>query len=86
MPARRIDRRIRYVRVGRAFRRMARDGAVDAAKERLIQLRLRLYLLVFVLVWAVPLAHRLLELGGVDTEWLQVVHLSLLSRRYPILH
>lgn len=63
-----------YLRVGSAFRRMARDGSVDASKERMIQLRLRLYLLVFLIVWALPLAHRTLELFGIDPEWLRIAH------------
>jgi hypothetical protein len=53
---------------------MARRGAVDAAKERMIQLRLRLYLLVFILVWTIPLVHRTLELLHYDPEWLQLTH------------
>ena len=63
-----------YIRVGGAFRRMAREGAVDAAKERMIQLRLRMYLLVFILVWALPLAHRSLQLAGYHMEWLRIAH------------
>ena len=63
-----------YIRVGRTFRRMARSGAVDAAKERVIQLRLRLYLLIFLCVWALPLAHRSLELAGYDPQWLRLGH------------
>ena len=66
-----------YVRVGRAFKRMARDGAVERSKERMIQLRLRLYLLVFLLVWTVPLVHRTLQLIGCrwcDPEWLRILH------------
>jgi hypothetical protein len=66
-----------YVRVGRAFGRMAREGAVERSKERMIQLRLRLYLLVFLLVWTVPLVHRTLQLIGCswcDPEWLRILH------------
>ena len=65
---------VTYLRVGRAFRQMAAAGTVDAAKERMVQMRLRLYLLVFVAVWAAPLAHRTLELFGRDSAWLRVLH------------
>lgn len=63
-----------YLRVGSAFRRMAREGVVDASKERMIQLRLRLYLLVFLLVWSAPLAHRAAQLAGYDPAWLRLLH------------
>jgi hypothetical protein len=64
-----------YLRVIAAFRKLADDGAVDAAKERMIQLRLRLYLLVFLAVWILPLAHRTCqELLGVDPAWLRLAH------------
>ena len=66
---------ITYVRVGSAFRRMVREGAVEAAKERMIQLRLRLYLAVFLLVWLAPLTHRALELFGAgEMPWLRLLH------------
>ena len=65
---------VTYLRVGRAFRQMAAAGTVDAAKERMVQMRLRMYLLVFVAVWAAPLAHRTLELFGRDPAWLRVLH------------
>ena len=40
-----------------------------------MQLRLRLYLLVFVFVWTVPLVHRTQELvSSTSPEWLQVLH------------
>jgi len=65
---------VTYLRVGRAFRQMAAAGTVDAAKERMVQLRLRLYLLVFVAVWAAPLVHRTLELFRCDPGWLRVLH------------
>ena len=64
-----------YVRVGRAFGELSRTGAVDAGKERMVQLRLRLYLLVFVVVWTVPLVHRTQELfSSKSPEWLQILH------------
>ena len=63
-----------YVRVGRAFARLAREGVVDAAKEHQVQIRIRLYLLVFLVVWAPPLAHRLLQAFGVDPFWLRLLH------------
>lgn len=63
-----------YVRVGRTFRRMARSGSVDAAKERVIQLRFMSYLLVFLAVWFLPLLHRTLELAGYDPQWLRLAH------------
>jgi hypothetical protein len=68
---------VTYLRVGAAFRRLANEGAVDAAKERMIQLRLRLYLLVFLVVWAFPLAHRFAEFFSgerIDPLWLQICH------------
>ena len=50
-----------YVRVSQAFASMVREGAIDAAKEHAIQLRIRMYLLVFFIVWAPPLVHRFLQ-------------------------
>jgi len=40
----------------------------------MIQLRLRLYLLVFLLVWSAPLAHRAAQLAGYDPAWLRLLH------------
>ena len=43
----------------------------------MIQLRLRLYLLVFSVVWAIPIVHRTLQLigcAGCDPEWLRLLH------------
>jgi len=67
---------VTYVRVGQAFSRMVRDGEIDATKEQKIQLRLRLYLLVFFTVWAPPLVHRFLEALPIDVDpfWLRVLH------------
>ena len=63
-----------YIRVGDAFRRMVREGAVDANKERVIQLRLRLYLGVFLAVWLAPLIHRAAQIFGGDAPWLRILH------------
>lgn len=65
---------ITYIRVGGAFQRMVREGAVEASKERVIQLRLRLYLGVFLVVWLAPLVHRAAELVGGDATWLRLLH------------
>jgi hypothetical protein len=63
-----------YFQVGRAFTKMAYDGAVDAANEQQIQVRLRLYLLVFLVIWAPPLAHRTAQAFGYDPVWLRLLH------------
>ncbi len=63
-----------YVRVGRAFGRMAADGEVPADKEAQVQMRLRMYLAAFIAVWTLPLAHRALQLFGFDPPWLRVAH------------
>ena len=63
-----------YMRVGNAFRQLHRDGAVEGSKERLVQLRLRLHLSVFVVVWAVPVVHRTLQIWSVDSYALRVLH------------
>ena len=51
-----------YLRVGRAFRALVDEGAVDAGKERMVQLRLRLHLLAFLAVWLAPLVERTWQL------------------------
>ena len=53
-----------YLRVGRAFRALVDEGAVDAGKERMVQLRLRLHLLAFLAVWLAPLVERTWQLGS----------------------
>ena len=64
-----------YLRVGRAFRQLAVAGAVDAGKEWMVQLRLRLYLLVFVLVWLVPVVDSTVQLCASSSPfWLQSLH------------
>lgn len=64
-----------YFRVGRAFRQLAVAGAVDAGKEWMVQLRLRLYLLVFVLVWLVPVVDSTVQLcASTSPFWLQLLH------------
>jgi hypothetical protein len=64
-----------YLRVGRAFRQLAVAGAVDAGKEWMVQLRLRLYLLVFVLVWLVPVVDSTVQLCAPTSPfWLQLLH------------
>jgi len=65
---------VTYVQVGRAFSKMARDGTVDASNEQQIQLRLRLYLLVFLVVWTPPLVHRTAQAFGSDPVWLRLAH------------
>lgn len=63
-----------YLRVGQAFRQLAVAGAVDAAKEWMVQLRLRLYLLVFVLVWLVPVVDSTVQLcASTSPFWLQLL-------------
>ena len=64
-----------YVRVGRAFSQLAVAGAVDAGKEWMVQLRLRLYLLVFVLVWLMPVVDTTVQLCTSGSPfWLQLLH------------
>ena len=64
-----------YFRVGRAFRELAVAGAVDVGKERMVQLRLRLYLLVFVLVWLLPVVDTTVQLCTSGSPfWLQLLH------------
>jgi len=63
-----------YIRVGNAFQRLHSEGAVESSKERLVQLRLRLHLAVFVIVWAAPVIHRTLQIWSVDPTWLRVLH------------
>ena len=63
-----------YFQVGRAFTKMAYDGAVDAANEQQIQVRLRLYLLVFLVIWVPSLAHRTAQAFGYDPVWLRLLH------------
>ena len=77
-----------YLRVGRAFGQLAATGAVDAGKEWMVQLRLRLYLLVFVCVWAMPLVDRTVQLITGDSPfWLQLLHAAtggrVMARRPP---
>ena len=63
-----------YFQVGRAFTKMAYDGAVDAANEQQIQVRLRLYLLVFLVIWVPSLAHRTAQAFGYVPVWLRLLH------------
>jgi len=65
---------VTYMQVGHAFSSMARVGAVDATSEHQIQLRLRLYLLVFLVVWTPGLIHRTAQALGYDPTWLQLAH------------
>lgn len=51
-----------YLRVSAAFRKLGARGDVEASKERVVQLRLRLYLLVPLVVWSAPLADRTAQL------------------------
>ena len=72
---------VAYVQVGRAFGRMAREGAVAADKEAQVQLRLRLYLAAFLVVWIAPLVHRALQIFDIDPHWLRCVPPPLAASR-----